>query len=354
MPNEVAGVAVVSDITRDNILPEITVNAELPIYSTNVSSLDRGEIEGRISETNVMDGKEERKSDGTYHVEMEVDSELGNEEHASETDKWKLSYQERVRPASFLRMNQPSYLSSPENEGLLAISDLVWEKAIKYYKKDSYLVAYFGDRTFAWNDSSLLKPFRSHFSQIEKQSNSEASQNAVRCALEEVSRRVELGLTCSCIPKDAYATMETQITENTGIREESSRRFSVDHSSRASYFEPDKLLEYVRELAPRASSGADRLHLVIARAQLSTFYHFKGYRPPICFPSPGELLEINTDAEKISDEIIASQKRKHTSKDSSESKERSLTELMGVTEHSPDAKEESFAEESISLSPVKK
>ncbi|KAI3459028.1 hypothetical protein Pfo_015691 [Paulownia fortunei] len=412
MPSEVASIAAVSDIAEGSILPEIAEKAELHAFSTNISLLDGDEIEensesdmctssdeknksreaddnsnqtnsfyiveGHTSETKLMDGEEERESDRTCHGGKEIDSELGTEEPASETDKLKSSNEETVKSASSLRMNQPGYLSPPENEGCFALSDLVWgkvrshpwwpgqvfdpadasEKAVKYYKKDSYLVAYFGDRTFAWNDSSLLKPFRSHFSQIERQSNSEAFQNAVNCALEEVSRRVELGLACACIPKDAYATIETQVVENTGIREESSRRYGVDQSSRACYFEPDKLLEYVRDLAPRASSGADRLDLVIARAQLSAFYRFKGYRTPTGFPSSGELLEIDADAEQISDEIIASHKRKHTPKDSSQSrKERSLTELMGGREYSPDAEDESVAEDlgkSFSLSSGKK
>ena len=122
---------------------------------------------------------------------------------------------------SLLSIHQAGYVSPPQNENEFSITDLVWgkvrshpwwpgqisdpadasEKAVKYYKKDCFLVAYFGDRTFAWNDASLLKPFRPHFSQIEKQSNSEAFQNAVSCALDEVKRRVELGLACSCIPK---------------------------------------------------------------------------------------------------------------------------------------------------------
>ncbi|GKA74018.1 tudor/PWWP/MBT superfamily protein isoform 1 [Tanacetum coccineum] len=38
------------------------------------------------------------------------------------------------------------------------------EQAVKHHKKDCFLVAYFGDQTFAWNESVVLKPFRSYFS----------------------------------------------------------------------------------------------------------------------------------------------------------------------------------------------
>ncbi|XP_073314462.1 uncharacterized protein [Primulina huaijiensis] len=309
-------------------------------------------MEDHISETTLMNVDDEIEFDRTYGGEKEVgyreEPTFENEEPAYESENSKFLIEEPVKSASSLRMNQPGYLSPPENEGKFSLSDLVWgkvrsypwwpgqvfdpadasERAVKYYKKDSYLVAYFGDRTFAWNDASVLKPFRPHFSQIEKQSNSEAFQNAVDCALEEISRRIELGLACSCVPEDAYDKIKTQIVENAGIHNESSLRTGVDQSARPCAFEPDKLLEYVRDLAPRASSGADRLDLVIARAQLSAFCCFKGYRLPTLFPSSGELLE--NDAEETSDDMVLSHKSKHIPKDSFQSrKERSLTELMG-------------------------
>ncbi|GJZ41920.1 enhanced ethylene response protein 5, partial [Tanacetum coccineum] len=38
------------------------------------------------------------------------------------------------------------------------------EQAVKHHKKYCFLVAYFGDQTFDWNESVVLKPFRSYFS----------------------------------------------------------------------------------------------------------------------------------------------------------------------------------------------
>ncbi|XP_038892145.1 uncharacterized protein LOC120081387 [Benincasa hispida] len=198
---------------------------------------------------------------------------------------------------SSVQLRQARYHLPAENEGDFSVSDLVWgkvrshpwwpgqifdpsdssEKAMKYYKKDYFLVAYFGDRTFAWNEVSHLKPFRTHFSQEEMQSHSEAFQNSVECALEEVSRRSELGLACACTPKEAYDMIKCQIIENAGIREESSRRYGVDKSASAISFEPAKLIEYIRDLAKFPCDGSDRLELVIAKAQLTAFYRLKGY-----------------------------------------------------------------------------
>ncbi|KAL2455700.1 Uncharacterized protein Adt_47155 [Abeliophyllum distichum] len=327
---------------------------------------DNDMVLSHASEPKFMDEQQEREEDEKYQVEEDDCKEpmIGIEEHSSETDQSQMLNDELLSSVS---LNRSRYLWLPENEGQLSVSDLVWgkvrshpwwpgqifdpadasEKAMKYYKKDCFLVAYFGDRTFAWNDVSVLKPFRSHFSQIEKQSNSEAFQIAVESALEEVSRRVELGLACPCIPQEALDKIDAQIVENTGIREESSRRCGVDRSTKATSFEPTKLLDYVRELAPLASHGADRLDLVIARAQLLAYSRFKGHRSQIDFFFPGELLENDTHTQS-SDAVdnslgkAGSHKRKDTPMDSLQprKKERSFKEIMGDMAYSPDGEGE--------------
>ncbi|KAL2555383.1 uncharacterized protein Fot_00122 [Forsythia ovata] len=327
---------------------------------------DNDMVLGHASEPKFMDEQQEREDDEKYQVEEDDCKEpmIGIEEHSSETDQSQMLNDELLSSVS---LNRSRYLWLPENEGQLSVSDLVWgkvrshpwwpgqifdpadasEKAMKYYKKDCFLVAYFGDRTFAWNDVSVLKPFRSCFSQIEKQSNSEAFQIAVECALEEVSRRVELGLACPCTPQEALDKIDAQIVENTGIREQSSRRCGVDQSTKATSFEPTKLLDYVRELAPLASHGADRLDLVIARAQLLAYSRFKGHRTQIDFFFPGELLE--NDAHTQSSDAVdnslgkaVSHKRKDTPMDSLQprKKERSFKEIMGDMAYSPDGEGE--------------
>ncbi|KAK4366499.1 hypothetical protein RND71_014379 [Anisodus tanguticus] len=308
-------------------------------------------------------------------VQESSEQDKGTEEVAPKTSHTVMSNE---KPVSLLKLH-PSYRVPPENEGEYSISDLVWgkvrshpwwpgqifdpsdasEKAIKHHKKESFLVAYFGDRTFAWNDASVLRPFCSHFSQIEKQSNSETFQNAISCALEEVSRRVELGLSCSCTPEESYDEISCQIVENAGIREESSKRYGVDKSAGVTSFGPDKLIHYMKVLALSPTCRADRLDLTIARAQLLAFCHFKGYRLPPEFLLSGELLENDTDIPSaIDDNGHASEddekhptskasvhKRKHSSKDSSQHKmkERSLSELMDnmECEYSPDGEDDS-------------
>ncbi|KAK2647714.1 hypothetical protein Ddye_015203 [Dipteronia dyeriana] len=178
------------------------------------------------------------------------------------------------------------------------IFDLSWasQKATKYFKKDSYLIAYFEDQTFAWNEVSKIKHFREHFPQMEKQSSLADFHYAVDHALEEISRRVEYGLACSCIPEEALIEVNTQVIDNAGIRKELNLRKGGDSFSDAVSFDPVKLCEKIKALAQLPyPSGADRLELATVNAQLSAFYRWKGYFQMPVFLAYGRLLE--SDAE---------------------------------------------------------
>ncbi|RXI09084.1 hypothetical protein DVH24_023228 [Malus domestica] len=336
----------------------------------DITPMDTEEVLDSVTaaETNVVHevGVKEQFTDavldglhGGQYMEGEKEATDAEQPKAGEEDILK---QEAIEGSSEI-VPQPRYELPPENH-VFSASDLVWgkvkshpwwpgqifdytvasEKAMKYHKKDCFLVAYFGDRTFAWNEPSSLRPFRSYFSQSEKQGNSEAFQNAVNCALEEVSRRVGLGLACSCIPKEVYEKIRFQKVENAGICQESSRRDEVDESASASSLECNKLLEYIKALARFPSGNSDRLEVVIAKAHMLAFYRLKGYYNLPEFQSCGDILE-NKD-ERIEhttpngkdvkgtfsgpDIITYSHKRKHNLRGGvySKVKERSLSELM--------------------------
>ncbi|XP_044474044.1 uncharacterized protein LOC123202281 [Mangifera indica] len=186
--------------------------------------------------------------------------------------------------------------SHPWWPGQILAPSAASKKARKYFKKDSYLIAYFGDQTFAWNEASKIKPFREHFTQMESQSSLEDFHCAIDCALEEVSRRVEFGLSCSCIPEEALTEISTQMIVNAGVKEESSIIDGGDNYSSAASFDPVKLFEHVKALAQLLHySGVDRLSLVTVQAQLSAFYRWKGYLQLPEFNVLGGLLD--SDAE---------------------------------------------------------
>ncbi|XP_074275412.1 PWWP domain-containing protein 5 [Silene latifolia] len=194
-------------------------------------------------------------------------------------------------------LGEASRGSKSKKKGKFCISDLVWGKvrshpwwpaqifdpedasaqAKKHFRSKSYLVAYFGDQTFAWNEEAKLKPFEPHFSQMTKQSNAEAFRDAVECALEEAASRAEFGLSCPCITDDVYSRLKVQVIENAGIRESTRIRESRERLYAASTFEPLKFLDHVKNLAqlPLVEEN-DRLEHVVVHAQMSAFYRWKG------------------------------------------------------------------------------
>ncbi|KAJ6720317.1 TUDOR/PWWP/MBT SUPERFAMILY PROTEIN [Salix viminalis] len=371
----------------------IASNKESLNSKTELEDLAESDQQSKVEE-----GLDEGASQGPFDIVSNTGQEMTIEEHFLDAEQVDLQGQEMevaeqdidteqpntmedksstmpvLRPGISEKEDQACYLLPPDNEVDLSVSDLVWgkvrshpwwpgqifdpsdasEKAMRYHKRDCYFVAYFGDRTFAWNEASLLKPFRSHFSQVEKQSNSEVFQNAVGCALEEVSRRVELGLACSCVPKDDYDEIKCQVVENAGIRPEASIREGVDKDTSADSFQPDKLVDYMKALARSPAGGANRLEFVIAKSQLLAFYRLKGYSELPEYQFCGGLLEksdallfedgaidhtsavygdhgqISSGEEILQTQRGSSHKRKHNLKDSiyPSKKEKYLSDLI--------------------------
>ncbi|PIA39800.1 hypothetical protein AQUCO_02600335v1 [Aquilegia coerulea] len=276
-------------------------------------------VEEELKETedlkNVEQVKNEEKTEAEiYRPAVSAAEQVKEFDQGSRLVKEAVSDIDGLEPEIFCgRVHEASF--TPEKEGVFSVSDLVWGKvkshpwwpgqifdssdasegALKYRKKDSFLVAYFGDQTFAWNEASSLNHFRTHFAQMEKQSNSDAFCIAVDYALDEFCRRVELGMVCSCTPKETRAKLKSQIMENAGIREEARRIDGPNSSLCVTPFESGKLLQYIKALAPYPCNGVDRLELRIAQAQLLAFYRLKGYYRLPEFNVCGGLLENDVD-----------------------------------------------------------
>ncbi|KAI3936240.1 hypothetical protein MKW92_037914 [Papaver armeniacum] len=163
----------------------------------------------------------------------------------------------------------------------------------KHQKHDRkrLLVAYFGDQTFAWNVASSLKPFAANFSQMERQTDMEEFRFAIGSALDEISRRVQRGLLCSCVPDEACSEIKSQIITNAGIRAESSRRDGVDKNMGAATFEPGKVVENIKNFALNPLGGCDKMENVVTRAKLAAFYRSKGHPRMAEFGIWGGLLD---------------------------------------------------------------
>ncbi|XP_026426245.1 uncharacterized protein LOC113322385 isoform X2 [Papaver somniferum] len=316
---------------------------------------------------------------------MDVDNFEGNNNEIGDNfaglEQRKSMRQQLVKPEALKPEPTARYKLIPaEKEGEFSISDLVWgkvrshpwwpgqifdpsdasEQAMKYHKKDSFLVAYFGDQSFAWNEASAMKSFCTHFSQMERQNSTEAFRIAVDSALDEIHRRVEFGMACSSTPEDICSEVKYQNIKNPGIREEARTRDGLDKNLSGISFQPVHLVRYIKELALNPCGGGDRLELVIARAQLLAFYRTKGIcRLPEFHVFEDGLLEcddfdvISREKEraeklvKVEQRIRQSQsrKRKHNPENGAHPnnrKEKSLSDLM--TTKKPDTDDRNHAD----------
>ncbi|RRT43071.1 hypothetical protein B296_00056685 [Ensete ventricosum] len=264
------------------------------------------------------------------------------------------------------------YPFQDEKKDGFTVSDLVWGKvrshpwwpgqifdaadasamALNAQKEGHFLVVYFGEKTFAWCDKSQLKPFQTCFTHLGKQGSPDAFGTAVNDALGEVSRIIELGMTCGCLSDEAYAMLKDRKFQNAGVRE-GTYGSSVDKYWIMNSFAPKKLIDYVQILAMSPCSGADRLDLVIAKAHLKAFRRSNGHLEPCVF-----VLGQGLENDDVSSPAMARNHGRHNvdlyALDSSDSgswrekpwdslgksrkklvledcrKKRSLSELMGV------------------------
>ncbi|KAF0895962.1 hypothetical protein E2562_018035 [Oryza meyeriana var. granulata] len=148
------------------------------------------------------------------------------------------------------------------------------ELALKHTRAGAPLVAYFWDKTFAWSDASALLPFCTNFTRLASQSTMFSFISAVDAALQEVGRRVEAGLSCSCFHSSIGKRQEI---ENSGIRE-GAYGAVVDGAYMRGTFHGRPFLDYILALGTNPMAGADHLELTTAKAQLRAFNCSRGTR----------------------------------------------------------------------------
>ncbi|KAL0699276.1 hypothetical protein Bca4012_055398 [Brassica carinata] len=265
---------------------------------------------------------------------------LGNDNAVPVTLKAKLSESDLV---------WAKVRSHPWWPGQVFDASAATDKAKKHFKRGSFLVTYFGDCSFAWNDASKIKPFRQHFSQMAKQSSISDFLDAVDFALEEVSRRIEFGLACSCISEEVYERIKIQKIINPGIREDSSRIQGGDKVSSAVFFEPANLVEYVKRLACSPSFDAsDELQFVSQRAKLLAFNRWKGYTDLPEFETLQGSVESAPKISEVKESAPEPKKSKQVYTKRRKTEDKDHSKLDGVFEYEdttvPKKKEKTLAE----------
>lgn len=315
-----------------------------------------------------VDGKIVKKGDAFGVVESNGNEEtegaldLASNEEVDKKLEVEGSQNVQIEDQKGLENDQRYPVFLQEEKNGFSVDDLVWgkvkshpwwpgqifdpkyasEMALKRQKKDCFLVAYFGDKTFAWVPESQLKPFQADFPVMERQSRMEPFVNAVYDALDEVSRRIELGMACSCLAGEIFTNLKYKTVVNAGIREETCSAF-VDRSLFVDAFQPERLLQYVRALARFPFGGFDKLELTSVVAQLKALYRFKGYlERPVLF-SADCLMENDADfplgKDKVSRKVTADNSTSVASSIKSGKRPRGRASKKQVLEDSNDQKD---------------
>ncbi|KAJ6707711.1 TUDOR/PWWP/MBT SUPERFAMILY PROTEIN [Salix viminalis] len=162
-------------------------------------------------------------------------------------------------------------------------------------QRDKILVAYFGDSTFAWCNPSQLSPFEESFVEMFKQSTSKSFVNAVKEAVDEVGRLVDLKMTCSCVPQENLMGFGRSLAVNAGIKEGLLVPEGGIEKFSTALFEPASFLPVLKDVAQFVNT-VNMLEVTVLKNWLSAFYRAKGgYQLPTYHePLPISGLEDDT------------------------------------------------------------
>ncbi|XP_057519069.1 PWWP domain-containing protein 3 [Amaranthus tricolor] len=208
-----------------------------------------------------------------------------------------------------------------DEENTFSVGDFVWGKikshpwwpgriydpsdasefALKYKHEGQLLVAYFGDRTFAWCDPSQLKSFEENFEEMSKQSSLKTFVSAVMEALNQFGTLFKLQMTCSCArAKEVEGSLPFVV--NGGVKQGvyvPEKRISMCLADQCT---SSALLADIKRLAT-CGFVTNALELTVLKSWLSAFFHAKfGYSLPICCEPMS--IEDPVDRECVPSEIF--------------------------------------------------
>ncbi|KAH7658747.1 Non-specific serine/threonine protein kinase protein [Dioscorea alata] len=126
---------------------------------------------------------------------------------------------------------------------------------------NSVFVSYFGDESYAWCQPMHLKPFKQEFAQMMAQSVSKGFVSAVRSALEEIGRCVEVEMACGCV--------DIEIPD--GFLKQGSKEFAITG------YAPAEFLQLVRDVAKNCMV-VDMLEITVLRSWVFAFNRKSGHQ----------------------------------------------------------------------------
>ncbi|XP_062106901.1 PWWP domain-containing protein 3 [Humulus lupulus] len=247
------------------------------------------------------------------------------------------------------------------------------EFAAKKKVKDRYLVAYFGDGTFAWCPPSQLKPFEENFDEMSKQSNMKTFVSAVQQAIDEIGRLLELKMICSCVPKENRTGLGQPLAENAGIKEGVLVPDGESRKLSGVFAEPSELLAELKRVGHDVYL-TNGLELKVLRSRLSAFYRTRGgydlpeYHDPkpvsglddgvksVEVPTQGPFEEwlpspMSVDTIQANEGMLQSSPVVSESKKTHRRKQRSMADLIGESKKTTGGKLDSEEKSSEKSAP---
>ncbi|XP_051141022.1 PWWP domain-containing protein 6-like [Andrographis paniculata] len=159
------------------------------------------------------------------------------------------------------------------------------EFALKHGIEGRLLVAFFGDGSCSWCLPNQLKHLVENFKELSVDGSSRSFAIAVKSAVDEVCRVVELKMTCKCLPVEIRDRLAKPVVSNAGVKEGVlAPEVDISRLSVANYSPEDILSKVV--LIARGVMVENELEFAVLRSWLSVFYQAKGgYRLPKCCES---------------------------------------------------------------------
>ncbi|XP_044479052.1 uncharacterized protein LOC123222830 isoform X2 [Mangifera indica] len=313
------GVSVSTNV-NDNLcggnLGGVVTVVKTKVVETEVEVKNKGDGEIKLVDDGIGSGDEDGVS-----LLADISTEIGKI-NANEIRDFGEREKNMQNPDEVNGSNDEEEENFSDGEYKFCVGDFVWGKikshpwwpgqvydssyasdyALNLEKRDRLLVAYF-DGTFAWCHPYQLKSFVENFEEMSKQSTAKNFINAAQKAVDEIGRRMELKMTCSCVPKESLVGLERPLTTNSGIKQGVLVPECGISKLCTYHFGPSECLTELKHVA-QIVSMTNMLELTELKCWLSAFYRAKGgyqlasYHEPQ--PIPG--LEDN-DQNGVLDEI---------------------------------------------------
>ncbi|KAK1440481.1 hypothetical protein QVD17_06308 [Tagetes erecta] len=241
-------------------------------------SIDSVSAEGNVSDVNssgVGDSNNEVSSDrshGSVKKKVQRRKELKSKETTSPVYDSMIEMFDEFAGNGSVATDDRSPMEVDVSRGHgYEVGDMVWGKvkshpwwpghifsekfatqSVRRSKRDGLLlVAFFGDSSYGWFHPSELMPFDSNFAEKSRQTNSKTFVKAVEEAMDEVSRRSALGLSCMCRSNQNFRQTDVPGYFAVDVTDyEPVSVYSIDTIEKArNSFQPSSALDFVRRLA---------------------------------------------------------------------------------------------------------